>query len=181
MSDCSWPFIGSQAWRPGRVTLLGRVEPIDGEVEVIEARTAYLGANPDAAGYIDFGDFSFRRLRVARVRWVGGFGRMAWCEATAYAGAEPVPVRPIAAGAIEHLNADHADALIAARIAFGGHPTPPLRAQGIDRYGIDLIVETPRGKAQTRVGFTAAVSDAGSLRAACVDLANRSRAERETS
>lgn len=166
----------------GRVTLLGRVDPIDGEVELIEARAAYLAANPDAAGYIDFGDFSFRRLRVQRVRWVGGFGRMAWCEATAYAGAEPDPVRPVAAAAIEHLNADHADALIAASIAFGGHlDTTAARAQGIDRYGIDLLVETPRGKAQTRVGFTAAVSDAGSLRAACVDLANRSRAERESS
>lgn len=164
----------------GRVTLLGRVEPIEGEVELTEARAAYLAANPDAAGYIDFGDFSFRRLHVDRVRWVGGFGRMAWCGASAYAAAEPDPVRPFAAGAIEHLNADHADALIAASIAFGGHPdTTAARAQAIDRYGIDLLVETPRGKAQARVGFSVPVTDAGSLRAACVDLAKRSRLEQE--
>lgn len=160
----------------GRVTLLGRVEPIDGEVELAEARAAYLAANPDAAGYIDFGDFSFRRLDVDRLRWVGGFGRMAWCEATAYAGAEPDPVRPIASDAIGHLNADHSDALVAAARAFGGHPdATDARAERIDRYGIDLALETPRGTAATRVGFTTPVTDAGSLRAACIDLAKRSR------
>lgn len=173
--------VGGDPLAVGRVTLLGRVEPVQGEVGVSEARAAYLAANPDAAGYIDFGDFSFRRLVVERIRWVGGFGRMAWCEAGDYAAAEPDPVRPIVTAAVAHLNADHADALLAAARAFGGHPDATAApAERIDRYGIDLVVDTPRGTAATRVSFALPVTDTGSLRAACVDLAQRARAELES-
>lgn len=173
--------VGGDPLAVGRVTLLGRVEPVQGEVALAEARAAYLAANPDAAGYIDFGDFSFRRLVVDRARWVGGFGRMAWCEASDYSAAEPDPVRPIATGALAHLNADHADALLAAARAFGGHPdATAARAERLDRYGTDLVVDTPRGSASTRVGFAVPVTDAGSLRAACVDVAQRARAQVES-
>ena len=44
-----------------------------------------------------------------------------------------------------------------------------------DRYGIDLELQTPRGKAQTRVGFAEPLSDADGLRAGTVELAKRAR------
>ncbi len=170
------PGVNGDPMAAGRVTLLGDVQLIEGDDAIADARAAYLTANPDAAGYIDFGDFSFRRLCVERVRWVGGFGRMAWCDASAYARAEPDPVRPIADGALAHLNDDHADALLAAVRAFGGHPdASAARAAGIDRYGIDLEVQTPRGPAGTRVGFDGAVTDAATLRQACTVLARLAR------
>lgn len=160
----------------GRVTLLGHVHAIEGDASLAHARAAYLAANPGAASYIDFGDFSFRRLGVERVRWVGGFGRMAWCDASGYANAEAGPIRPVAAGAIDHLNKDHRDALMAAARSLGGHPdATAARAQRIDRYGIDLELDTPRGPAETRVGFDRAVTDAATLRQACVALARRAR------
>ena len=38
--------------------------------------------------------------------------------------------------------------------AFGGYPdTDQAVCTGIDRYGLDLRVHTPRGVAYTRVGF----------------------------
>lgn len=163
----------------GRVTLLGRVEVITEDPDVAQAREAYLAANPDAAGYIDFGDFSFRRLVVERVRWVGGFGRMAWADPGDYATAVPDPTREVAAGAIAHLNDDHPDALLCAAQAFGGHPdATSARAERIDRYGIDLVLATPRGPAAARVGFGEPVpdDDPDGLRQACVDLAHRARA-----
>lgn len=161
----------------GRVTLLGQVQAVEGDASFAHARAAYLAANPGAASYIDFGDFSFRRLRVERVRWVGGFGRMAWCDASGYADAEADPIRPVAAGAVGHLNKDHPDALMAAARILGGHPdASAARAQRIDRYGIDLELDTPRGPAETRVGFDQAVTDATTLRQACIALARRARA-----
>src|SRR5262249_27698083 len=69
-----------------------------------------------------FSDFSLWVLRVERVRWVGGYGRMDSATAAAYARAEADPVAGHAAGAIAHLNADHADALLVIAQALGGHP-----------------------------------------------------------
>ena len=71
----------------GRVTLAGRLEPIETE----EARAAYEAAAPDSGVYGGFGDFTFYALRVERVRWVGGYGRMASATAAEYHAASPRP------------------------------------------------------------------------------------------
>ena len=57
----------------------------------------------------------------------------------AYAAAEPDPVSPHADGAIAHLNADHADALVAMAQVLGGYPdATAATCTGADRYGLDL-------------------------------------------
>src|SRR5215211_7612844 len=76
------------------------------------ARDRYLKANPTSAYYIDFGDFTFYRLDVQSIRYVGGYGRMSWVDAAAYALAEPDPLATAAAGIIEHMNGDHAEAQV---------------------------------------------------------------------
>ena len=54
---------GADPLASGRVTLLGRLAAVpDGDRDV--ARERYLDANPAAAYYIDFGDFTFYRLDV---------------------------------------------------------------------------------------------------------------------
>ena len=55
-------------------------------------RTRYLEANPAASYYIDFGDFTFLRLTVDHIRYVGGYGRMSWVDAADYT-ARPSPIR----------------------------------------------------------------------------------------
>ena len=63
-----------------RVTLAGRVEPGDAM-----ARAVYLDGVPGAQAYVDMGDFRLWVLRVERVRWVGGYARMATIDAVDYA------------------------------------------------------------------------------------------------
>ncbi len=75
-----------QSW--GRVTLAGVVERPVGD-ELVAARDAHLAAVPDAKNYIDFGDFAVWVLRVGRVRWYGGYGRMDVATGEAYAAAAP--------------------------------------------------------------------------------------------
>ncbi|ORW69073.1 HugZ family pyridoxamine 5'-phosphate oxidase [Mycobacterium saskatchewanense] len=154
-----------------RITLAGKVvRPSD--IELDAARAAYLSAVPAARFYLDFSDFSLWLLRVERVRWVGGYGRMDSASGEQYAGAAPDPIAPAAARATAHLNADHADALAAMARAFGGYPdTDTAVCSGIDRYGLDLRVHTPRGVAYTRVGFPAPLVSADQLRSATADLA----------
>jgi putative heme iron utilization protein len=160
----------------GRVTLAGHVEAAAGD-ELEAARAAYRVASPASGLYGEFGDFTYYALRVERVRWVGGYGRMDSTDAAAYHAAAPDPVAGGAAYAVRHLNDDHADALLAMARALGGHPDATaagcVRA---DRYGLDLTVSTPRGTAAARVAFAAPVTAPGGLRAATVELARRARA-----
>ena len=51
-------------------------------------------AVPAAKYYIDYSDFTLWVLRVARVRWIGGYGRMDSATGEAYAAADPTRCRP---------------------------------------------------------------------------------------
>jgi putative heme iron utilization protein len=159
----------------GRVTLAGVVEqPTGADLEA--ARRAYHAAVPSAEVFTEFGDFTFWLLRPRQVRWVGGFGRMAGADPARFAAAEPDPVASRAAFAVSHLNDDHADSLLDMARAIAGHTDATaatcLRA---DRYGLDLDVDTPRGRALARVGFAEPAVAPDGLRAATVELAQRAR------
>jgi putative heme iron utilization protein len=159
----------------GRVTLAGVVERPVGD-ELTAARDAHLAAVPAARYYVDYSDFVLWVLRVQRVRWVGGYGRMDSATGEAYAAAEPDPVQPRATGAITHLNADRAEALCAMAKTLGGYPdATAATCTGADRYGLDLKVSTPRGVTYTRVGYTAPIDSYDDLRSATVELARRAR------
>lgn len=154
----------------GRITLAGVVEHPTGD-ELAAARAAHIAAVPAAKYYVDYSDFSLWVLRVQRVRWVGGYGRMDSATAEAYAAAAPDLVQPYAAGAIAHLNADHAESLVLMSRALGGFPdTVSALCTGADRYGLDLKVTTERGVAYTRVGYAEPIGSIDELRAATVEL-----------
>ncbi len=160
----------------GRVTLAGELVEPEGE-ELVEAKAAYRKASPASGLYGRFGDFSYYVLRIDRVRWVGGYGRMDSADAQTYHAAEPDPTATGAAYALEHLNADHADALLLMAQALGGHPDATgAKAVRIDRYGMDLRVTTPRGIGETRLPFSEPANAPGGLRGATVELAKRARA-----
>ncbi len=159
----------------GRVTLAGRAVQPEGAARAA-ARAAHLAAIPSAELYADFDDFRLFVLEVERVRWVGGYGRMDTVDAAVYAVAAPDPVAPHADGAVRHLNADHADALLEIAVALAGFTDATrVRCEGADRYGLDLEVDTPRGTAHPRVGFPTPVDAPDGLRGACVELVRRAR------
>lgn len=161
----------------GRVTLAGRMEEPRDDEERAAAQAAVEASSPAASLYGTFGDFALWVLRVERVRWVGGYGRMDSATPASYAAATADPVAPSAAYAVAHLNADHADALLDMARALAGFPDATAAACArADRYGLDLVLETPRGTAYTRVGFAEPCTEPGGLRAATVELTRRARA-----
>ncbi len=169
------PDAPSDPLASARITLAGKAERPIGD-ELAAARAAHLDAVAAARYYIDYSDFSVWVLRVHRVRWVGGYGRMDSADAAQYLHAEPDPVVPGAQFAVEHLNADHAEALLAMAQALGGYPdATAATCRGADRYGLDLQVHTPRGVANTRVGYRQPINDPAELRSATVELARRAR------
>ncbi len=161
----------------GRVTLAGTAEqPSDAATD--EAWEAYIAAVPSAKAYSTYRDFSLWVLKVERVRWVGGFGRMAWAKPDVYAEARPDRVSAGASHAIAHLNADHPDALLGMVRVLGGHPdATEATCAAIDRLGIDLEAVTPRGPAFARLAFVTPAEVPADLRAATVQLARRARGE----
>ena len=89
-----------------RVTLIGNVQTIP-PPEIAEARRLYLERYANSKYWVDFDDFSFYRMDVLDVYYVGGFGVMGWVKASDYDQARPDPLAEVAAGIIEHMNADH--------------------------------------------------------------------------
>ena len=73
---------GSDPLGASRVTLVGNVLPIP-EPEVAGARKLYLARYANSKYWVDFEDFSFYRMDVVDVYYVGGFGVMGWVTASA--------------------------------------------------------------------------------------------------
>src|SRR6202158_5648564 len=102
-----------------RVTLLGNILPVP-VPEVAEARKLYLARYANSKYWVDFEDFSFYRLDVVDVYYVGGFGVMGWVSATEYNRAQPDPLADTATEIIQHMNAGHGDALVLLARVFAG-------------------------------------------------------------
>ena len=168
---------GSDPLAAGRVTLIGDLLEVTGD-ERPGVRDRYLGANPASAYYIDFGDFSFWRLEVKSVRYVGGYGRMSWVDAADYAVAESDPLAGDAAvGVIEHMNTDHADSLVLMVRVLGGRADATAAVMtAVDRYGFDVVAEGPGGRAALRMGFEEPVATPAAVRPAMIRLVERARA-----
>jgi putative heme iron utilization protein len=160
----------------GRVTLLGRCLPVAASEEP-EARACFLASHPGAQGYAGFADFAFYRLDPMALRYVGGFGRMSWVTAADYAAAEPDPLATSAAGILDHMNDDHADAVLAYAQAFAaiGDATA-ARMTAVDRYGFDLSATTARGPQSARLAFEAPVATSDEVRKALIALLREARA-----
>jgi putative heme iron utilization protein len=170
------PATDSDPLANGRITLAGVVEQPTGD-EWAAARAAHVAAVPAAKYYVDYSDFALWVLRVHRVRWVGGYGRMDSATGQAYRAAAPDPVAPQATRTIAHLNADHAQSLVVMARAFGGFPdTVSAVCTGADRYGLDLKVTTERGIAYTRVGYPSPIGGVEEMRSATADLVQQARA-----
>ena len=159
-----------------RVTVVGPVVELRDDARDTALRT-YLDRHPDAF-YATFADFRLYRLDVASVRYVGGFGRMSWVSADDHAAAEPDPLRPHAAGIVEHMNDDHAEALVLYCRVFGGRAaTAEAEMVGVDRYGFTMLArdEGADDRTAVRIAFGRSVETAGAVRTAMIDLLREAR------
>lgn len=63
-----------------RLTFIGELRPTLPD----EVRQAFLDRHPDAAQWVDFGDFGFYRMDIVDIYYVGGFGVMGWVDFDEY-------------------------------------------------------------------------------------------------
>lgn len=168
------PLTGPRPLALQRATLMGRMVEVE---EPGEWRDAYLEAHPSAENYVDFGDFSFWRLDVERVRYIGGFGRMSWFDADVYRAVEPDVLAQSAAGIVEHMNDDHDDALVDYAMGLAGLDNVEAATMvGVDRLGFDMEVQTDEGLERIRIPFEPPIEAPGEVRHRMVELVQEARA-----
>jgi putative heme iron utilization protein len=157
-----------------RATLVGEGRPTP-ESEIAAARAVYLAAHPNAQYWVDFADFSFFRLEVLEVYYVGGFGVMGWVEAQEYSKALPDPLAPSAAGILAHMNADHVNSMILLAQRHAGLEASEAAMTAVDRLGFHLRLKTAEGMKGIRINFPAEVRSPQETREALVDMVRQAR------
>lgn len=162
----------------GRVTLMGTAVRL-AQGEVAAARAAYLARYPKAAYWVDFGDFAFWRLDLADVYFVGGFAAMDWIAPEVYEAAGPDPLADAAADIIEHMNHDHAVALVTFARVLAHEEADEARMVAVDRLGFKLRLRSGRRMHSCRIGFPREVTSAAACRQALVDMLRDARQRAE--
>jgi putative heme iron utilization protein len=157
-----------------RVTLIGNVLTIS-EPDVADARKLYLERYANSKYWVDFEDFSFYRMDVLDVYYVGGFGVMGWVPAPDYDGAQPDPLADAAAGIIEHMNADHKDALVVLARVFAGMECQEASMTAVDRLGFHVRMKAAEGMKGARIAFLREVRDALETRKVLVEMVQQAR------
>jgi putative heme iron utilization protein len=155
-----------------RIMLAGRAEQADGAEQAI-LRRRYLNAHPSAEAFVNFKDFSFFKIRSAAAHLVAGFGRIVdltpeqfltdISDADALIEAEQ--------GAIDHMNADHREAMNLYATKLLGTEEADWSCTGCDPDGMDM----QSGKTTLRLDFPERVTDGTALRKMLVKLAAEAR------
>ncbi len=157
-----------------RIMLAGRAEEA-GADQLAILRRRYLNAHPSAETFVKFKDFSFFRIRPTGAHLVAGFGRIVDLKPEQFltdisdAGA----VLEAEQGAVEHMNADHRDAINLYATKLLGAEVADWSCTGCDPDGMDLQA----GTATLRLDFPERVTGPGELRKMLVRLAGEARAK----
>jgi heme iron utilization protein len=157
-----------------RIMLAGTAEEARAE-DTAALRRRYFSVHPSAEVFVDFKDFSFFRIRPKGAHLVAGFGRIVDLAANQFltdlTGTEAL--LEAEQSAVDHMNADHRDALNLYATGLLGAETAEWRCTGCDPDGLDLQA----GAKTLRLNFPERVTDAGELRRMLVELAGEARAE----
>ena len=157
-----------------RVTLVGNVQSVP-ESEVDAARKIYLERHANSRYWVDFEDFSFYRMDVIDVYYVGGFGVMGWVDAREYERSQPDPLADSTTEIIQHMNADHKDALVLLAREFAHMESTEATMTAVDRLGFHVRVKTQDGMRGARIAFLREVSNPAETRKVLVEMVQRAR------
>jgi putative heme iron utilization protein len=160
------PDVSGDPLGAARLTLIG---PARG-VPAADVRDLYLSRYENARYWQDYTDFAYFRLEMEGVYFIGGFGVMGWVAAEDYAVAAPDPLASVAPRIIQHMNADHSDAL--RRIA--GHDSGEMPDEAsitaVDRLGFQVRLKTGDRVHGQRIAFPREVVDSNQARAVFIEM-----------
>ena len=153
-----------------RLTVLGTFIPVAREDAAEPGlRRRFLTRHPKSELYAGFADFAFWRLDVVSAHLNAGFARAADLKAADIVTdvSDAQDLIDGEAGAVAHMNADHADAVRLYATKLLGAADGAWQLTGVDPEGIDLA----QSDATLRLPFLQRVTTAQALRKALVEFA----------
>ena len=157
-----------------RLALVCRAQRLErGSSEHGRAERRYLNRNPKARLYAGLGDFSILRLEPERASLNGGFGKAYLLDRADLITSGSI-VEELAASeqsALDHMNADHLDAIAVYARHFAKAEGEGWIVTGFDAEGMDLA----SGDSICRVFFPEPLKAARDLRPVLVDMAKTGR------
>jgi putative heme iron utilization protein len=165
------PDVSGDPLASARLTLVGTaaVAPAD------EVRDIYLSRYENARYWQEYADFAYYRLAVEGVYFIGGFGVMGWVAAEEYAAAAPDPLAEAGPGIIQHMNADHADALRRIVERDSGETPDEASMTAVDRLGFHVRLKTADRVHGRRIAFPREVRDTGEARTVLIEMVRACR------
>ena len=170
----------------GRLTLIGEAEQLEKNDADLMAR--YCRYLPESTGYLDMHDFQFYRINIVQARFIAGFGKMGWLTGKELVGKELTgeeivdvnqsvnAIAQLETSMIEHMNADHADSLLAYCQHFHGLTPSRVILIGVDSDGFDVEAVIKEDIKMLRFTFESPIFDAISARMAFIALSKVARA-----
>jgi putative heme iron utilization protein len=113
------------------------------------------------------------------IYYVGGFGVMGWVSASEYIRSQPDPLAESMAEIIQHMNADHKDALVLLAGKFAGIESQEATMTAVDRLGFQMRVKTQEGMRGARIAFLREVSNPAETRKVLVEMVQQARSQTE--
>jgi putative heme iron utilization protein len=143
--------------------------------ESADDRRRFLARHPEAKGYATFRDFNLYKITITGAHLVAGFGRIVDLTPTDILVdvSDCAELAAAEAGAIEHMNDDHAEALSLYATLLLDMPAGEWITTGADPEGMDLRA----GDLRARLPFSQKARDGGDLRAILVHLSKEARAK----
>jgi heme iron utilization protein len=156
-----------------RIMLAGRAEQASGD-DVAMLRRRYLNAHPSAEAFVNFKDFSFFRIRPSGAHLVAGFGRIVDLKPEQFLTdiSDAAALLEAEQGAVDHMNADHREAMNLYATRLLGADSADWRCTGCDPGGMDMAA----GATRLRLDFPERVTSGTELRKMLVRLAGEARA-----
>jgi putative heme iron utilization protein len=160
-----------------RIMLAGRAEETHGDQAAI-LRRRYLNAHPSAEVFVNFKDFCFFRIRPASAHLVAGFGRIVDLKPEQFLSdiSDAASLLEAEQGAIDHMNADHRDAMNLYATRLLGAEAAEWHCTGCDPDGIDMQA----GPTTLRLDFPRRIASPAALRQMLKQLADQARAAANT-
>ncbi|MDH6234908.1 putative heme iron utilization protein [Mesorhizobium soli] len=153
-----------------RLSLACRAAKLERDTpEHARAQRRYLNRNPKAQLYVGLGDFSFFRLEIQGASLNGGFGRAYNLTRNDLISEGPAleALAESEQSALDHMNADHRDAIAVYAHHFAKAEGNDWTLTGLDLEGMDLA----SGDTIRRIFFPRKLTDAGEFRKILIEMA----------
>jgi putative heme iron utilization protein len=166
------PDVSGDPLGAARVSIIGAADQAAAE----EVRELYLSRNKSARLWQDYSDFSYYRLEVAAVYFIGGFGVMGWVSVDDYRNAKPDPLAEAAQEIIRHMNADHGEALRQLARHYTDEIADEVSMTAVDRLGFHVKLTSGDKVLGRRVPFLRDVANSEDARKVLIEMVRRADA-----